>query len=208
MAARFWPVRLEHGPVTLRPLRAGDESDWARIRGSDPQWFAPWDSTRPPGSLGSPQTFKALARTMARRARRGEALPWAIEYHDAKAARFVGQLTVAPITGGSVESAQMGYWIDPAWAGRGIMPIAVALATDHCFQVRRLHRVEIAIRTENTKSLAVVGKLGFRHEGRRDRYLHVAGDWRDHEIFVLTAEEVPQGVLARYETSRLGPIRG
>ncbi len=40
------------------------------------------------------------------------------------------------------------------------MPTAVALAVDYCFQVMRLHRIEIAIRPENTRSLRVVAKLG------------------------------------------------
>jgi ribosomal-protein-alanine N-acetyltransferase len=46
--------------------------------------------------------------------------------------------------------------------------------------------------------LRVVAKLGFREEGLRRRYLHVDGDWRDHRIFALTREEVPDGLLARW----------
>jgi len=65
--------------------------------------------------------------------------------------------------------------------------------------VLRLHRIEIAIRPENANSLAVVRKLGARYEGRRERYMHVDGAWRDHDVFVLTSEEVTGGVLARYE---------
>ena len=36
-------------------------------------------------------------------------------------------------------------------------------------------------------------KLGFREEGLRPRYLHIDGAWRDHLVFALTAEEVPEG---------------
>ena len=101
----------------------------------------------------------------------------------------------------------MGYWISADYAGRGIIPTAVAMACDHCFALG-LHRIEIAIRPENTNSLAVVGKLGLRYEGRRERYMHVDGDWRDHDMFVLTAEEVPEGVLARYERAKSVPSAG
>jgi ribosomal-protein-alanine N-acetyltransferase len=48
--------------------------------------------------------------------------------------------------------------------------------------------------------LRVVEKLGFRHEGLRPRFLHIDGDWRDHECFALNAEEVPEGMW-----QRLGP---
>jgi len=44
--------------------------------------------------------------------------------------------------------------------------------------------------------------LGFRMEGLRERYLHIDGDWRDHLTYVLTAEEVPRGLLRRWHETR------
>jgi ribosomal-protein-alanine N-acetyltransferase len=72
------------------------------------------------------------------------------------------------------------------------------MATDHCFREVGLHRVEVNIRPENTASLRVVEKLGFRSEGLRERYLHIDGDWRDHLTFALCAEDVPDGLLPRW----------
>jgi ribosomal-protein-alanine N-acetyltransferase len=48
----------------------------------------------------------------------------------------------------------------------------------------------------------VVAKLGFRPEGLRPRYLHIDGDWRDHLVFALNAEEVPEGLLQRWDNLR------
>ncbi|MFC7766134.1 GNAT family N-acetyltransferase [Leucobacter soli] len=81
----------------------------------------------------------------------------------------------------------------------GITPTAVALAIDVCFGELRLHRVEICIRPENSASLRVVEKLGLRFEGRRARYICIAGEWCDHDSFAITAEEAPRGMLARLE---------
>ncbi|MEK9665298.1 MAG: GNAT family protein, partial [Candidatus Nanopelagicales bacterium] len=114
----------------------------------------------------------------------------------------LGQVTVGGIARGSLQSAYIGYWIDQRYAGRGIMPTAVAMATDHCFIAGGLHRVEINIRPENAASLRVVEKLGFRNEGMRERYLHIDGGWRDHVTFALCAEEVPEGLLARWQAVR------
>ena len=102
--------------------------------------------------------------------------------------RLVGQVTVTGITWGSARWAQVGYWIDQEYAGQGIIPVAVALVIDHCFGTVGLHRIEIAIRPENVASRRVVEKLGLRREGEAPRYLHINGDWRDHEIFAITAE--------------------
>ncbi len=52
----------------------------------------------------------------------------------------------------------------------------------------------------------MVEKLGFREEGLRPRYLHIDGAWRDHLVYALTAEEVPEGLLTRWRRSR--PVDG
>jgi ribosomal-protein-alanine N-acetyltransferase len=135
-----------------------------------------------------------MVRESRRQARRGLGLPFVVTYDD----RLVGQVTVTGITWGSARWGQVGYWIDRAVAGRGITPIAVALVVDHCFFVLGLHRMEVAVRPENTASLRVVEKLGFRREGTAPRYLHIDGGWRDHILFALTVEEVGGGLLARY----------
>lgn len=106
-------------------------------------------------------------------------------------------MTVSNIVWGSACFCSIGYWIDQRYAGRGLMPLAVALTIDHCLQVIGLHRVEIAIRPENTNSLRVVEKLGLGEVGFAPRYLHIDGAWRDHRIFAVTAEECPGGLLAR-----------
>ena len=74
---------------------------------------------------------------------------------------FAGQVTVNNIVGGSAMFASIGYWIDQRRAGQGHMPVAVALAADHCMRDLGLHRIEIAIRPENAASLRVVEKLEF-----------------------------------------------
>ena len=89
-------------------------------------------------------------------------MPWLVFYDLGQGGKrqLVGQLTVSGIVGGSASWGQIGYWIDERFAGRGIIPTAVALAVDYCFDVMRLHRIEIAIRPENTKSLQGCGQAG------------------------------------------------
>lgn len=196
---RRWPVRLQHGPVGLRPLRRLDEPAWREVRGRNEEWTRPWDATRPPEASGRGFTFGQMVSDFGREARAGRMLPWAITYTpDAGAPVLAGQLTVSGIMYGSARWASAGYWVDVQWAGRGIVPTALALAGDYLFDVLRLHRLEIAIRPENTKSLRVVEKLGLRPEGFRPRYLHVDHDWRDHLMFAIHAEELgPGGLLGR-----------
>ena len=201
-----WPVQLTHGEVVLRPLRRRDQRQWDDVRAYNRDWLHPWEATMPPGGEPGPPTFAALVKLLDKQARQGLGLPWALcwnpEGGDPAKARLVGQITVTGIARGSARFAQIGYWVDRRLAGRGLVPLGVALATDFCFTSLRLHRMEVAIRPENGNSLRVVQKLGFRYEGTRPRYLHINGDWRDHEVFALNAEEVPEGMLARWVASR------
>ncbi len=194
-----WPVTLRHGAVELAPMRYRARAEWERIRRENHAWLHPWEATLPAGADPGPSTYGSLVRTLNRQARDGRVLPWLVFLHEESGAHLAGQLTVSGIVGGSASWGQVGYWVDQRWAGRGIIPTAVALAVDYCFDVLHLHRIEIAIRPENVRSLRVVEKLGFRPEGLRPRYLHIDGDWRDHLVFALNAEEVPGGLLRRWE---------
>jgi len=167
------------------------------VRARNREWLTPWEAT-PPRSLGPPISFATMVRGLRRQARRGQLLPFVVAYDG----ELAGQLTVGGIAYGSLCSAHIGYWVDERVAGRGVMPTALALAVDHCLLVLRLHRVEVNIRPENTASLRVVEKLGFREEGVRRAFLHIAGEWRDHRSFALTAEDVPDGLLERWRSTR------
>ncbi|WP_285728180.1 GNAT family N-acetyltransferase [Psychromicrobium xiongbiense] len=197
-----WPVTLEHDGVILRPLRRSDQRAWDEVRVRNREWLAPWEATNPVPAEGL-MSFAEMVRSLKYQARTGSALPFAIAVMDRDGqARFAGQLTVSSIVWGSARMATAGYWVDGARAGRGIVPTALALAADYCFQNLGLHRMEVNIRPENAPSLRVVEKLGFRDEGLRPRYLHINGAWADHRSFALTAEEVPEGLLARLDRHR------
>jgi len=76
------------------------------------------------------------------------------------------------------------------------------MVIDHCFTTAGLHRIEVAIRPENSNSLRVVEKLGLREVGYAPKFLHIDGDWRDHRIYAVTVEECPEGLLARLESQQ------
>src|SRR3546814_8725577 len=137
-------------------------------------------------------------RRLLQQHRDGTGVPFVMEYDG----EVAGQLNVWGIERGSLASATIGYWVSERFAGRGITPTSVALATDVCFDELRLHRMEICIRPENAASLRVVEKLVFRYEGLRRRYIHINGDWRDHYAFALVRAELPEVVLARGAVGR------
>jgi ribosomal-protein-alanine N-acetyltransferase len=197
--ARGWPVALADGRVALRPFRLRDAAAWSEVRIRNEQWLAPWEGrpvAQPPAPWSerhSGAVYTAMLRSTRKEARAGRSLPCAVTYDG----RLVGQVTASSVVRGAFDSAAVGYWVDSAVAGRGVLPTALALLVDHCFGPAGLHRVEANIRPENTASRRVVEKLGFREEGLHRRYLFIDGAWRDHLSFAVTREDVPQGMLRR-----------
>lgn len=190
-----WPATLSHPPIVVRPLRMRDATDWRAARMTNREWLEPWEATAP-GAVADDRSrgYVEAIRGLRREARLGLSMPFALTVND----RFAGQVTVGAITRGSANSAYLGYWIVRGLAGQGIMPTAIAMVVDHCFGAAGLHRVEANIRPENAASRRVVEKLGFRLEGTRTRYIHIAGAWCDHLSYALTVEDVPGGLLRRW----------
>jgi ribosomal-protein-alanine N-acetyltransferase len=191
-----WPARLE-GPagsgLVVRSLRRRDAAAWREVRERNREWLGPWDATPPPGGQPRPASYGVVVRELLGSARAGRSLPFVIEVDGG----FGGQVTVSNIARGSAQFASIGYWIDRAHAGRGLVPMAVAMVIDHCFSDAGLHRIEVCVRPENTNSLRVVEKLEMEQIGFAPRFLHIDGAWRDHRIFAVTTEEVPGGMVAR-----------
>jgi len=190
LTSGLWPAtvtarRIGSAPVILRALRGKDRREWEALRAENIEWLRPWEATSPE-PVTTRLAFRQLLRQFDREAADGRLQPFVIETEG----RLVGQMHLFGIAWGSLRSASAGYWVAESVAGQGIMPLALAAACDHAFLGLGLHRVEVNIRPENTASLRVVRKLGFRDEGLRLRYLHIAGEWRDHRSFALTSEDL------------------
>jgi [ribosomal protein S5]-alanine N-acetyltransferase len=222
---RGYPAVLSEGPVSLRPPTPRDGRAWAELQTRNRAWLATWEATVPPENPYARRlTYRELVRRGRKEAASGRMMPFNVWYADpvndgARSgslsssttstttagrgpSRMVGQMNVAGIAWGSLCSAHIGYWVDERVAGRGIIPTALALVVDHCFNVVGLHRVEVNIRPENAPSRRVAEKLGFREEGLRRAYLHIDNGWRDHISYALTAAEVPGGLLARWRSTQ------
>lgn len=184
---------LQEGRVRIRGIRMKDAKALERELMLNRAWLRQWEATSPQQFLSF--DVKAGIRNLLAHAKVGSGIPFVIEIDG----EFAGQLNISGIVHGSLSSAQLGYWISERFAGQGFTPTAVALATDYCFQQVSLHRMEICIRPENTSSLRIVDKLGFRYEGLRRNYIHINGQWRDHFSFALVQEELSMSVLSRWK---------
>src|SRR5260370_26175107 len=107
-------------PVELRPVRVRDAGAWRETRLRNAAWLRPWEPTNPETPLyrSGLGPYVAMARSMRREARQGIAMPWVITYGGGVAR----QPTIGSIQVGPARSAQGGYWLALARAGRGVAP--------------------------------------------------------------------------------------
>ena len=158
-----------------------------------------------PGRADELRRARRASATCCTHARGGLGLPFVIEYDG----ELAGQLNVSSIAYGSLSSATIGYWVSERFAGRGLTPTAVALATDHCFFTRRpaphgdLHpareRAEPARRREARVPLRGAAAAVHPHQRRLARPLLLRADRR---------RGADRGAAALASTAACPPARG
>ncbi|MDB5212145.1 MAG: Ribosomal-protein-S5p-alanine acetyltransferase [Myxococcaceae bacterium] len=182
-------TRLVTPRLVLRPPRTTDVTEIRRLLRANHEHLKPWNPAPPPGE--DPSSITEVSKTVLRQRRewklgRGFVFMVAEREH---AARFIGKIALSGIMRGAMYGAYLGYWMAEDTQGRGYVTEALAAVLDFAFGPAGLHRVQAAIMPRNARSLRVIEKLGFRHEGHAERYLQIAGKWEDHEIYARTREE-------------------
>ncbi|MFD2466272.1 GNAT family N-acetyltransferase [Amycolatopsis silviterrae] len=197
--ATLGPLRIPAGVVAVRPVRLRDAGEWSRVRLRDREHLEEWEPTGigPWADRNAFWSWPSQWAALRGLARRGQCLPFTITVDG----KFAGQITVGNVIRAALRSAWVGYWVSSEIVRGGVATAAVALVTDHAFDVAGLHRLEATVRPENNASIRVLTKAGYRQEGLFERYLDVAGAWRDHLCFAVTKEETGDGLVSRLVAS-------
>jgi ribosomal-protein-alanine N-acetyltransferase len=172
--------------VALRAPRSSDARRIVQIRTRSRHFLAPWVSVPSPDEFEVEATRARLAQE--RHDFRGDR-HYRFVMTDRPDGEAIGRVSLSQVFRGVFQNAYLGYWIDVEHKGRGFMTEGVRLALGAAFGPLGLHRVQAAILPDNEASLAVANKVGLRLEGRAERYLQIAGVWRDHLLFAITVEE-------------------
>lgn len=184
------PLELVGRRIVLRTLSDLDYDAWYEVRARCREWLVPWE----PRSRGGPMPAEDRGSFAARCAirERERHLGTGYGFGIFAGSRFAGEVTLSSIQRGPFQSAFIGYWVDQALAGQGIVPEAVVVTLQFAFESIGLHRVEISIIPRNSASRRVVEKLELRMEGVAERFLEIDGRWEDHARYAITAEEWEQ----------------
>ncbi len=147
--------------------------------------LAPWDPPRA-ADEDSPEAVQGRLTTGAAAFSAGQGWRWWLALADAPR-RVVGQVSLSNLSRGPFQNCSLGYALDAGCQGRGLMHEALQAVVAEAFSpVINLHRLQAAVRPENSRSLAVLARLGFADEGLARDYLYIDGAWRDHRLLAIT----------------------
>ncbi|MBR1778316.1 MAG: GNAT family N-acetyltransferase [Alphaproteobacteria bacterium] len=107
--------------------------------------------------------------------------------------KFIGLISVTNI---SIQHkrAEIGYWLDTDFSGRGFMREAVSLIEKELFE-NDFNRIIIQTDVLNVRSANVAQKCGYIHEGvlRQERYSEKQGRFRDTNMFSKLKSDLTEG---------------
>lgn len=147
----------------------------------------PWEPRRPPGFLSA--TFHRAQLLAAHQDYREDRALRMYVRPQSDPTRIIGSVGLSGFQRGAVQACSLGYGIDAAWQGKGVMREAVARVVDLAFEELGFHRVNAAYVPHNERSARLLRALGFVVEGYARSYVQIDGVWRDH---VLTARISPR----------------
>ncbi|MGW8767160.1 GNAT family N-acetyltransferase [Streptomyces sp. NPDC055815] len=163
--------------VVLRPVVAADEPRFLELACKSAEFHHPW--------VELPRTQRGFASYLAR-SDQVTAACMVLAHRDQ--GDLVGMININGIVRGPYQRGVLGYAAFLPHAGQGYMSAGVALAVHHAFDVMGLNRLEADVQPGNVASRELVRRLGFRREGLSPGFIRIAGVWRDHERWAITAD--------------------
>lgn len=103
------------------------------------------------------------------------------------------------------ESCEVGVWLEPSAAGRGLVTRATRILIDWAVDERGMHRVEWLVSSANDRSIAVAERLGLTRDGVLRESFPWQGVRHDMEVWSVLA---PQWRKARESGGAGDAVRG
>ncbi|MDQ0276601.1 ribosomal-protein-alanine N-acetyltransferase [Arthrobacter silviterrae] len=179
----FEPRQLSEN-IGMRILRPSDAPALAAAYVRNCEYLAPWEPVRPEEYYTEVWQAADIANRLAAM-KSGDGYPLGLFAGDA----IVGRFNVAGIVRGSFQSAGLGYWVDSTYTGRGLASTAVGVIVETARDGLGLHRLEASTLVHNAGSQRVLVKAGFRQIGMAPRYLEIAGEWQDHNLYQIVLHD-------------------
>jgi ribosomal-protein-alanine N-acetyltransferase len=179
---------LQTERLKLIQVTPNDAAAVAAYRVRNRAHLAPWEPRRDGDFYTAKRTAESLAKSY-------EAFLAGTGYSFAIILResgdLVGLCSFSNIVRGVFQACHLGYSIDAAYEGKGLMFEALSAAIAWMFNEVGLHRIMANHLPHNARSESVLCRLGFEREGYARSYLLIDGVWQDHVLNSLVNPSQP-----------------
>lgn len=141
--------------------------------------FAPY-TLRCPAGYHAVDAWRERALEQVQRCVQGEALHLLL--FPRGGGSLLGQVNFTGVSGRAFQAAYLGYHLDRAAVGKGLMYDALSAAIPFACEQLKLHRVMANFVPTNARSASLLKRLGFGIEGYAREYLLLDGVWKDHVL--------------------------
>lgn len=179
-------VRLYGENCTLRTFNRGDAAKLASLMARNKYFWSTFEPLHRDDFYTEEAQYKKIVESMQMMEMKRE-FTFGIFTRDEQ--QLIGHISLYAIKRLPYSSAFIGYAMDEHFTGKGIATEAVKLVLQFAFETLNLHRIEAYIAPENTSSIRVVEKVGFRQEGLLRELLYINGKWFDHHMYALLQHE-------------------
>ena len=145
--------------------------------------LAPWEPTRSAEDATLQDACQRAAAQSAQGYADGVSVQFIAIARDSQA--MVAACNFTNIARGPFQACYMGYSVDHAWQGQGLMREVVQAAMHYMFTTQGLHRIMAHHMPSNVRSERLLQSLGFEREGYARAYLQIAGRWEDMVLNAL-----------------------
>lgn len=181
------PPRLTTGRLVVRLATEADVPAIVAYQKRNREHFGPWSPQAPDGFYTEPFWRERIRQNLD-------------EFHCGLSARFflwdhadpvsvIGNASIAEVVRGAFQACYLGYSIDAAAEGKGMMREGLEQIIAWTFDDLGLHRIMANYMPHNRRSGRLLRRLGFTVEGYARDYLKINGRWEDHVLTSLTRPE-------------------
>ncbi|MDX2427273.1 MAG: GNAT family N-acetyltransferase [Xanthomonadales bacterium] len=175
------PRILKTDNLQLRPSNSTDaEGMFAML--SDPQSMKYW-SDQPISNLDA--AIEVLQQDLESDAQ-GNSMCWAITFNGQD--KMIGKCILFQFSRDK-HRAEIGYILNRKYWRQGLTHQALGAVIDFAFSTLKLHRIEADVDTENTASIGLLEKLGFKREGLFRERWRVYDKWQDSLMLGLLKKD-------------------
>ncbi|MDO8224516.1 GNAT family N-acetyltransferase [Bacillus cabrialesii] len=173
---------LKGNTIYARPLEVTDAEENLRLQIENRDFFEQFSMIRADDYYSVEGQRKRIAEYQER-------MKKDTEYHfgifTASDDTLIGTVSLFQIIRGALQTAFIGYFLDKAHNGKGLMTEAVRLVVDYAFHELKLHRIEAGVMPRNLRSMRVLEKAGFHKEGIARKNVKINGIWEDHQVLAI-----------------------